>query len=146
MKNVASAHIRACRHVKVFVYACGSTNLAWGWNTLWERTWRPRSSLPRTVQRWFHFRLPWDTWWNPWREGSFHQVIGTFWTSHRCRGHQIWSRNKYQVKVTIRLLVVFLYMSWVKRKTYPSLHVYKGVRCNTALNIYCMYCIHLING
>lgn len=43
---------------------------------------------------------------------------------------------------------VFLYMSWVyiKRKTYLSLRVYKGVCCNTALNIYCMYSIHLING
>lgn len=46
------------------------------------------------------------------------------------------------------LLLFFLYMSWVyiERKTHLSLRVYKGVHCNTALNIYCMYSIHLING
>lgn len=79
------------------------------------------------------------------------EVLSTRWLEHSERVI-VAVETKFGLGIKIKwkwqsgYLLFFLYMSWVKRKTYPSLRVYKGVRCNTALNIYCMYSIHLING
>lgn len=71
----------------------GCTNLRCCLCNFWVKPWHSCTLLPRTDRRMFQLWSPADTWWSPWRGGSFLSLTGTGWTRDRCRRYQTWTEK-----------------------------------------------------